>query len=499
MGAERRPAGRLRALFTPGRALLVALVGLSGLRLAFAASAELSPDEAYYWVWSRDLAAGYFDHPPLVAYLVRLGTWLLGDGALGVRAPAVLCALLAAWLVLPAVRRLTDDGWLGFWMALLASAAPVMSAGAVIHTPDSALAAAWMLALVFALRAFDRDRLADWLGLGAAAGLAALAKHSGLLLLPGLVLFFLSCKHGRARLRSAGPVWAVLVAALMLAPNVLWDMKHAGGALSFQLGHAAGELMLRPLGLLELVGGQAGVLSPLLWLGLVAFMLLGWRRAVRFGRPQAYLMWCLSGPLLLGFTLLSIVHKVEANWPAVAYLAAVPGAAWGLRGGLLFLRRFRLWYASALGLAVGISLVAHIHALAPFLPLEQAVDPTARLRGWQALGEQALADARALDACLAAEGYAATSELRYVTRQDVIYEPSSARRSQYDIWAAGGDAAAVKADGCRSLLVLQPRSTPYPPRLCKQAAERWLLDRDRAPGHCPDFRWWVCVDPLGLR
>jgi len=43
--------------------LLLAL----GVRLIIAALVPLHPDEAYYWEWSRHLAAGYFDHPPAIA------------------------------------------------------------------------------------------------------------------------------------------------------------------------------------------------------------------------------------------------------------------------------------------------------------------------------------------------------------------------------------------------------------------------------------------------
>ena len=44
------------------------------IRLVFAALLPVFPDEAYYWEWSRRLAPGYFDHPPMVALLIRFGT-----------------------------------------------------------------------------------------------------------------------------------------------------------------------------------------------------------------------------------------------------------------------------------------------------------------------------------------------------------------------------------------------------------------------------------------
>ena len=53
--------------------------------LVLAAILPLSPDEAYYWVWSRDMQPGYLDHPPMVAIFIWLGTAMAGESALGVR------------------------------------------------------------------------------------------------------------------------------------------------------------------------------------------------------------------------------------------------------------------------------------------------------------------------------------------------------------------------------------------------------------------------------
>lgn len=50
------------------------------LRCWVAAHMDFETDEAYYWLWSRALAASYYDHPPMIAYLIRLGTSLFGDG-----------------------------------------------------------------------------------------------------------------------------------------------------------------------------------------------------------------------------------------------------------------------------------------------------------------------------------------------------------------------------------------------------------------------------------
>jgi hypothetical protein len=41
-------------------------------------SLRVAEDEAYYWVWSQHLAWGFFDHPPAIAAIIRMGTAVLG-------------------------------------------------------------------------------------------------------------------------------------------------------------------------------------------------------------------------------------------------------------------------------------------------------------------------------------------------------------------------------------------------------------------------------------
>ena len=68
--------------------------GLAAVALAYVALASLLPpveDELYYWSWSRHLQASYYDHPPMVAVLIRLSTALFGDTTFGLRAGACAC------------------------------------------------------------------------------------------------------------------------------------------------------------------------------------------------------------------------------------------------------------------------------------------------------------------------------------------------------------------------------------------------------------------------
>src|SRR6202011_6348924 len=75
------------------------VLALVALRLVAAAWTPLTFDEAYYWMWSKALAGGYYDHPPMVALVIRAGTLIAGDTAFGVRLVSILLALPLSYAV----------------------------------------------------------------------------------------------------------------------------------------------------------------------------------------------------------------------------------------------------------------------------------------------------------------------------------------------------------------------------------------------------------------
>src|SRR5437588_112836 len=102
--APRLPSGEIG----PRQGLPWKLIGLTAallaIRLVIGALLPLTEDEAYYRIWALTPALGYYDHPPMVAWWIWLGSHLVGDDPLGVRLIAILSSTLTSFLVFDLTR-----------------------------------------------------------------------------------------------------------------------------------------------------------------------------------------------------------------------------------------------------------------------------------------------------------------------------------------------------------------------------------------------------------
>src|SRR5947207_2515039 len=131
------------------RETTLAVLALVALRLVAAAWTPLTFDEAYYWMWSKHLASGYYDHPPGVALVIRLGTLIAGDTEFGVRLVSILCALPMSWAVFRASAILFGGVRLAATAAILLNSTLMVAVGTLIVTPDAPLLLASSFVLFF--------------------------------------------------------------------------------------------------------------------------------------------------------------------------------------------------------------------------------------------------------------------------------------------------------------------------------------------------------------
>ena len=385
-----------------GRVGFLAWAGLAALtvvRLVVAGVAPLSPDEAYYWVWSRALAPGFLDHPPMVAVWIWLGTAVAGDTALGVRLLGPLAAAGGSVLLWAAGRALFPGTGAGLRAAAMLNATLVLGAGAVTMTPDTPLLFFWTMAVWALARVAAGGGGAWWLVVGAAAGLGLDSKYTAALLGLGIGVWLLT-PGMRGLLRTWWPWAGGVVAAGVFSPVVLWNAGHGWASFAKQGGRAGDWRPVRAAQYLgELVAGQAGLATPLLFVVFVAGVVVAVRR---WRMPGWGLLAALVVPGALVFLEHAVGDRVQANWVAVLY----PGAA--LAAGAAPLR----WWRGAAWVGVAATALVYVQVCVP-APLPRGWDPTARLAGWDGLARAAVAARGEDDGFVASEEYGAASALAW--------------------------------------------------------------------------------------
>jgi len=392
--------------------LRVALLVLTAIRLAVAVRAPLSADEAYYWVWSKALAPGYLDHPPMVALWIRAGTLVAGDTNLGVRLLGPVSALLGSLLLI----RAAEDFWpgrrAGVIAACLLNATLALNVGAVVMTPDTPLLFFWTACLAALARLLRSGRPGYWLVVGAMSGLALDSKYTAALLGVAILLWVLAVPGARRWLRYWQFWLGGLLALALFSPVLAWNAAHGfasfakqgGRNADWQPGQAARFLA-------ELLGGQIGLATPgvaCMFVAGMVFVARGfWRRVEGAG-----LLACVTMLPACVFIVHALGDRVQANWPAVIY----PGAALAASGAVV-----RLWRPSA---AFGFLLAAgvYIQAAAAPLVLPRKFDFTLiRLAGWSDLaGQVFVAETREHPDFVAAGEYGLAAELAFRLRAPVV-------------------------------------------------------------------------------
>ena len=141
----------------------------------------LGVDESHYLLYSRHLAWGYFDHPPMVGFLAAL-TGLLGDSVFFVRLGPVLCSVIGLILLRYLALALYRDERVAFWAVVLLHLMPYQQLLLVGLLPDAVLNIFWCATLLAVWRAMHTGKWSMWLLAGLLFGGALLSKYHAVLL-----------------------------------------------------------------------------------------------------------------------------------------------------------------------------------------------------------------------------------------------------------------------------------------------------------------------------
>lgn len=421
--------------------IALAIIAVATLvRLVYAALLPLFPDEAYYWEWSRHLANGYFDHPPAIAHLIAAGTALfgalgLGPSPLAIRFFPVLAGGVASFYA-ARIAFVLGGGSAARIAATVFALMPLAATGLVLATPDSPLLATSAGALYFVVRAIahpagSRESFRNWITAGIALGLAFTSKYTSILMPLCITAAVLLRPSLRRRLREPGPYAACIVATMVFLPVLQWNAAHDWISFKFQLQHGLGT----PKGSaikreLDLIGGQLGLVSPILFALAAAAV---WRTLRRAADDVRFTLAVVAVGSWVFFVYSASRKAVEANWPAPSYIPAI-----ALLAAIASSPAQERWLRRGMALAAVLVAIIYVHALVPILPLPARRDPVARSAGWSdmvARVEQARA-AMGARTFVGADRYQDVSELAYhLPGRPVTYCMClTGRRNQYELW-----------------------------------------------------------------
>jgi 4-amino-4-deoxy-L-arabinose transferase-like glycosyltransferase len=447
-----------------------ALAGLTLLRLIVAAWTPLAPDEAYYWVWSKALAGGYFDHPPMVALWIRLGTLLAGDSALGLRLLGPLAAAGGSLLLIRAADDLFPAERPGLRAAILLNATLLFGIGAATMTPDTPLLFFWTLTLWALGRLVAEDDGRWWLVAGAAFGCAMASKYTAVLMAPGVLAWLLAVPGMRVWLRR-WHLWAGIgVSVAVFSPVLAWNAGHGWISFVKQGGRVANWEPGRALQFLaELVAGQVAFATPGIALLAAAGIGMAARAALRRQPGRVLLTGLILIPAAV-FAFAALGDRVQANWPSILYPPAAIAAA------LLAGRWRRLW-APSLALGLGITLLVWVQGIFTPLALPMRADPTLlRLGGWAELAAD-VETVRALEGAgyIVSDNYGIAALLAWLTPGEA---PVLGLDPRWDLFnLPDGDPTAV---GDAGIYIRSARREGGPnPRDWAEIREIGALDRSR--------------------
>lgn len=299
---------------------LAIVLALKLLYIGFSGQ-PLSPEEAYYWCYSRNPDFSYFDHPPMVAWIIALFTAVFGHTAFAVRLGAVLLSAGTTWLVYRTAKKFYD-GAVGLFSALLLNLTLVFCLYSAYITPDTPLLFFWMAALWSFLGALERDRRRDWAAFGIFMGCAMLSKYTAFLL--GLAFFCYFILYAFSWSRLFRFLWSSLIALLCFSPVIYWNYIHGFSSFLFQSSHRVSTgLELDVENIFGYILLQLVYVTPLIF-GAFAVVLI---KKLRPSRGFPALAAFTSFYPFLFFTLVAVVSWVKANWPAPVYLTGMIAVA----------------------------------------------------------------------------------------------------------------------------------------------------------------------------
>jgi 4-amino-4-deoxy-L-arabinose transferase-like glycosyltransferase len=371
---------------------------------------QLLDDEAYYWVYSRHLDWGYFDHPPMVALLIKIGYGLFHN-ELGVRICMVILNLFTLIITEKLIAR--RDNRIFY---LLLCSMGVMQLGGMLAVPDVPLI--FFAALYFLIyRSFlEQQSWKNTFLLALSMALMFYSKYHGVLLVVFTVLSNLNL------LRVFKFYVAIVITTILFFPHLYWQYAHGFPSLQYHLvernasSYSFNYSTDYILGQILLFGPLAGWL--ILYYAFVCPIQSAFERALKVS---------VIGVLVF-FLLSTFKGRVEANWTVMLFTPAMVLAHQSIfrkKRSLTLLK----YLAPATLLVVFIARVYMVWDFAPGVEIRSEIHDN---KGWAAAIQQKSEGSPVVFM----SSYQIASKYLFYSHNGVAYSLNSRyeRRNQYNYW-----------------------------------------------------------------
>lgn len=302
--------------------LLIAIFTV--LRLIFSCNLELSNVEVYYWAFSLKLQWNYFDHPPIVAWLIRLTTAnLLLHNELVVRLGAIIGSAISTWLIFK-IGTVINNPQTGWFAALLytSSLYASMVAGAFI-LPDSPQMVFWLSAILILIKLFqltpgDRKSTLLWCGFGLVSGLCIMSKVHGVFLWLGVALYVLLIN--RNWLKHRGIYFSAIISLIIIFPIIIWNIQNDFVSYKFH----SSRITLTGAGLhfnlfIQHLFAEIIVCNPVNFYLIYSSLLWIFKGKMAIAKQNIQLLMLCSMPLIVVLLFISLFRETLPHWSGPAY------------------------------------------------------------------------------------------------------------------------------------------------------------------------------------
>jgi len=350
------------------------------LRVILVSVMGLMPQDAYYCYYGDHPALSYFDHPPMIAYMLKLFVMLLGKSVLTLHIADFVVTSFTLYFIYLFLRHLLHGEELKRAFLLIVTA-PFITLLCINSTPDVPLLFFWSLSLLLIYRAVTGNRWYYWLAGGLAAGCAFDSKYTALFLVFGLFLFLLFSQEHRWKLLSWKFLLFLVVFAVAVLPVVIWNIQNEFISLKYQSTQRASNmtgLKIDPRFFFGYVGSQLILALPLFFLVLfrsAVDIIRQYMMRIRIEEKQFFAA-SFALPFLLFFTAISLTYWVKINWILPVYLSGAVLAVTYFKT-----NKFIRWQT-------GFSILIHLVAIVELAWMPAPVHSDDTWWGWDKLATQ---------------------------------------------------------------------------------------------------------------